>query len=53
MYKCKKCCKQYFCKLVNSSSKTSQECKDFISWIQTKNYGEVKRIEGTKSIYKQ
>lgn len=39
---CKNCCKQYFCKLVNSCSTTVQSCSNFKSWRETKNYGEVK-----------
>lgn len=41
---CKNCAKQYFCKLVNNSSNTSQEC-NFKSFIYTKNYGEVKYVK--------
>jgi len=40
--KCKNCCKQYFCKF---ASKEVENCKQFESWITTKNYGEVKRIK--------
>ena len=39
--KCQNCCKQYFC--------NRKECK-FKSWLETKNYGEVKRIENTYDI---
>lgn len=45
MDKCKNCARQYFCKLVNNSSEASQNCKDYISWRETKNYGEVRRAE--------
>lgn len=45
MLQCKKCCKQYFCKLVNNPSTTNQDCKNFLSWVYTKNHGEVKREE--------
>ena len=41
MNKCKNCAKQYFCKEVD----TKEECYKFKSWIQTKNYGEVKYIK--------
>ena len=34
--KCKNCAKQFLCK--------RKECK-FLSWIYTKNYGEVKHIK--------
>jgi len=44
--KCKNCCKQYFCE----NYKKINECKDFVSWLETKNYGEVKRIEGGKNV---
>lgn len=45
---CQCCCKRFFCKEVD----TKEECNNFKSWIQTKNYGEV-RIVGkirTKNI---
>ena len=41
MNKCKNCAKQYFCKKVDKK----EECYKFKSWIQTKNYGEVKYIK--------
>lgn len=44
MNKCRNCCKQYFCELVNSCSVTVQNCSHFKSWIQTKNYGEVRKV---------
>ena len=43
--RCQNCAKQYFCKY---ASKEVSKCKEFLSWIYTKNYGEVKRIEDTK-----
>ena len=43
MNNCKKCAKQFLC--------NKKEC-NFISWINTKNYGEVHRIGNTKT-YKQ
>ena len=44
--KCNNCASQYFCKLRDIRKKLDPKmgCKDFISWIHTKNYGEVKRI---------
>lgn len=36
---CQKCSKRYFCKEVD----TKEECNRFKSWIQTKNYGEVRK----------
>ena len=51
--KCQNCCRQYFCKLVNNYAKTSQKCNNFKSWIYTKNYGEVIRIENTKDVRKK
>ncbi len=38
---CQKCSKRYICKEVD----TKEECKDFKSWIYTKNYGVPRRIE--------
>lgn len=38
---CQKCSKRYLCKEVD----TKEECNKFKSWIQTNNYGEVKKIE--------
>ena len=38
---CQCCSKRYFCKGVD----TKEECYRFKSWIQTKNYGEVKYIK--------
>lgn len=40
--KCQNCCKQFLCKIkdIREESNTT-ECKDFKSWIYTKNYGEV------------
>ena len=35
---CQCCSKRFFCKEVD----TKEECNRFKSWIQTKNYGEVK-----------
>lgn len=46
---CQCCSKRYLCKEVD----TKEECNRFKSWIQTKNYGEVIRIENTKDIYKR
>lgn len=51
---CKNCSKQYFCKMKDIRIRLNPiECKDFRSWIYTKNYGEVRRIENTKDIYKK
>lgn len=50
---CRNCARQYFCELLNSCSTTVQSCSHFKSWIYTKNYGEVIRIENTKDIYKK
>lgn len=36
---CQNCAKQYLCK------QQKEDCKEFISWIETKNYGEVKKEE--------
>ena len=44
---CRDCSKQYFCELVNSCSVTIQSCSHFKSWIYTKNYGEVHKIENS------
>lgn len=41
---CKNCCKQYFCE----NFKKKDDCKNFVSWIETSNYGEVKRVEENK-----
>lgn len=38
---CQCCSKRYMCKEVD----TKEECNRFKSWINVKNYGEVKRIE--------
>ena len=42
---CQKCSKRYLCKEVD----TKEECNRFKSWIQTKDYGEVHRVEDTKT----
>lgn len=44
--KCQNCAKQYYCNMFN----TVHSCSNFKSWIETKNYGEVKRIENTYDI---
>ena len=41
--KCQNCARQYFC--------NKKECK-FKSWIETKNYGEVRRDESTDDFKK-
>lgn len=47
---CKNCSKQYFCKMRDARLKLNPiGCKDFISWIYTKNYGEVQKIENTET----
>lgn len=43
MKECKNCCKQMTC--------NRKECKQ-VKWSESKNYGEVKRIESTENIYK-
>lgn len=35
---CQCCCKRFLCKEVD----TKEKCNKFKSWVQTKNYGEVK-----------
>lgn len=40
--RCQNCAKQYFCK---DFKKKKEECKNFVSWIETPNYGEPKRME--------
>ena len=42
---CQKCCKKYLCKEVD----TKEQCNNFKKWIYTKNYGEVHRVENTKT----
>lgn len=42
---CKNCARQYFCELVTYYSNNNQKCERFKSWIQTKNYAEVKYIK--------
>ena len=44
MEKCKNCARQYMC--------NKEKC-NFKSWIYTKNYGEVIRVENTKDVYKK
>ena len=44
MKMCKNCARQYFC--------NKEKC-NFKSWIYTKNYGEVRRIDNTKDICKR
>ena len=41
--------KRYFCKEVD----TKEDCNNFKSWTYTKKYGEVRRIENTKDVYKK
>jgi hypothetical protein len=42
--KCKNCAKQYFCKIKDIKERLEPiNCKDFISWIYTKNYGEINK----------
>lgn len=43
---CQRCSKRYFCKEVD----TKEKCNNFKSWIQTKNYGEVKYKESCKKL---
>lgn len=46
--KCQNCAKQYFCK----EYEEYHICEKFIDWLDTKNYGEVKRInEGGKNVH--
>lgn len=51
--KCKNCARQYFCNLITYYSNNNEKCGKFKSWIYTKNYGEVRRIENTKDVYKK
>lgn len=44
MKPCQNCARQYFCE--------RKDCK-FVSWKNTKNYGEVKRVEDTKNFHKR
>lgn len=45
---CQCCSKRYFCKEVD----TKDNCEEFVSWLETKNYGEPKRIdEGGKNVH--
>lgn len=47
---CQKCSKRYFCKEVDKK----EECNRFKSWINCKNYGEVRDyVENTKDVYKK
>lgn len=46
---CTNCSKQYFCDLITNYSNNNQICERFKSWIYTKNYGEVYRVENTKT----
>lgn len=47
---CKNCARQYFCKIKDIKEKLEPiNCTDFKSWIYTKNYGEVHRVEDTKT----
>lgn len=41
---CQCCSKRYLCKEVD----TKEECNRFKSWIQTKNYGEVRKDGDTR-----
>lgn len=41
---CQKCSKRFFCKEVD----IKEECNRFKSWIQTKNYGEVRKVGDTR-----
>ena len=45
--KCQNCCKQYFCE----NYKKKNDCEEFVSWLQTYNYGIPKRLdEGGKNV---
>lgn len=44
---CENCAKQYTCKTLGQ-----YQCRSYRRWIETKNYGEVKRIEYTYDITK-
>ena len=51
---CKNCAKQYFCRMIQIKEKLEPiNCKDFKSWREIKNYGEVRRIENTKDSNKK
>ncbi len=44
MKMCKNCARQYFCKIKDIKQRLEPiNCIDFKSWIQTKNYGEVRK----------
>ena len=49
---CQNCCKQYTCK-TTGQNQCESKCINFKSWIYTKNYGEVIRVENTKDVYKK
>lgn len=41
---CKNCSKQYFCTMQDIRLKLNPiNCKDFVSWMNTENFGEVER----------
>lgn len=45
MNKCNNCAKQYFCKIKDIKERLEPiNCENFKSWIETNNYGEVKKI---------
>ena len=46
---CRDCSRQYFCDLITTWSENNKICEKYKSWIYTKNYGEVHRIEDTKT----
>jgi hypothetical protein len=46
--KCQNCCKQYFCE----NFKQKDDCEEIVSWLETKNYGEVKKLEDNTWVIK-
>ncbi len=44
---CNACSRQFFCKLVNNYSDTNQ-CKDFKSYLEVKDYGKPIRTNDIK-----
>lgn len=44
---CRDCSKQYFCDLTTPWSENNKICEKYKSWIYTKNYGEVHKIENS------